>query len=303
MKKTLFALVALALGSGACASINGADDAAKVAEWGQSKAVTNVGFETPESVLYDTAMDIYLVSNINGDPTDRDDDGFISRLLPDGTVENLKWIDGADAEVILNAPKGLALVGEVLYVADIDHVRMFHRNTGESLGEIPVLGSTFLNDVVADGDGGVLVSDSGLNPDFSSSGTDTIYSISEHGVVRPLVEGVELARPNGLAVAQGMVWNVSFGSKEVRKLDRSGSLLESYQAPEGSLDGVEVLQDGTVLISSWGAKSVYRLNQDGTFETVVSDVEAAADIGVDTRRNRILIPLFKKNAVHFEPLS
>src|SRR4051812_30384150 len=65
------------------------------------------GLHTPESVLYDDQADTYLVSNVNGSPFAKDDNGFISRVAPSGEVTTLKWIDGAQANVVLNAPKGL----------------------------------------------------------------------------------------------------------------------------------------------------------------------------------------------------
>ncbi len=39
------------------------------------------GIATPESVLYDEANDRYLVSNINGKPTDLDNNGYITELF------------------------------------------------------------------------------------------------------------------------------------------------------------------------------------------------------------------------------
>ena len=51
-----------------------------------STVVADVGFATPESVLHDEAADVYLVSNINGEPLEEDGNGFISRLSPDGDV-------------------------------------------------------------------------------------------------------------------------------------------------------------------------------------------------------------------------
>src|SRR5262249_57870813 len=70
--------------------------------------VKDVGLATPESILYDAAADLYLVSNINGGPAEVDDNGFISRVTPDGKVAALKWIDGAKPDVKLHAPKGKA---------------------------------------------------------------------------------------------------------------------------------------------------------------------------------------------------
>src|SRR5205823_1591551 len=69
------------------------------------------GLSAPESVLHDAQADVYLVSNINGSPFAKDDNGFISRLSPSGEVMELKWIDGSRRDVELNAPKGLALLG------------------------------------------------------------------------------------------------------------------------------------------------------------------------------------------------
>ena len=85
--------------------------------------LTVEGFSTPESAVHDTIADVYLVSNINGSPFGDDKAGFISRVSPDGKVLDLKWIDGSSADVELNAPKGLALVAETLYVADVNVVR------------------------------------------------------------------------------------------------------------------------------------------------------------------------------------
>src|SRR5262245_61192901 len=56
--------------------------------------IKDVGFATPESVLFDADTGVYLVSNINGSPGGKDDNGFISQVDPNGTVITLKWIDG-----------------------------------------------------------------------------------------------------------------------------------------------------------------------------------------------------------------
>src|SRR5512145_1137124 len=107
------------------------------------------GFRTPESALHDAAQDIYLVSNINGRANARDNNGFISRVKPDGAVENLRFIEGGRNGATLNAPKGLALVGDTLWVADIDMVRAFDARTGAPLDSVDLAAhdAVFLNDV------------------------------------------------------------------------------------------------------------------------------------------------------------
>lgn len=93
--------------------------------------VVEGGLMTPESALHDPAADVYLVFDIDGNPSARDGNGFISRVAPDGSIRELKWIDGAREGVTLNAPKGMALRGNTLLVADLDAIRLFDRASGK----------------------------------------------------------------------------------------------------------------------------------------------------------------------------
>lgn len=259
------------------------------------------GLQTPESVLYDGDADLYLVSNINGSPVEKDDNGFISRVSPEGTVVALKWIDGAAADVTLNAPKGLGVKGDTLFVADIDAVRLFDRTTGASLGSRPVPGATFLNDVAVGPDGTVYVTDSGLKADpqgFAPTGTDAVYRFDAAGRPVAVAKDTSLGRPNGvLADSAGLVV-VTFGSGAVYRLDPSGKRTDLPQPPAGSLDGVVRLADGSLLVSSWEGQAVYRLTPGGAaWTTAVDSVESPADIGYDTKRQRVLIPLFTPSEV------
>jgi sugar lactone lactonase YvrE len=162
--------------------------------------VANVGFALPESVLHDPDADVYLVANINGAPLDADDNGFISRITPEGKILALKWIEGGQNGVQLDAPKGMAISGGVLWVADISVVRRFDAKTGRPLGEVKINGATFLNDVAATADGEVIVSDGGLTAKFEPSGTDAIYLVDRKGTVRSLARSEALGRPNGRCV-------------------------------------------------------------------------------------------------------
>src|SRR5258707_3087956 len=114
---------------------------------GATRTLTVPGFSTPESVLHDSTQDIYFVSNINGSPTAKDNNGFISPVRPDGAIENLKFIEGGRAGVTLNAPKGLALLGDTLWVTDIDRIRAFNARTGALLDSVKLDSAVFLNDV------------------------------------------------------------------------------------------------------------------------------------------------------------
>jgi hypothetical protein len=251
-----------------------------------------VGLSTPESVLHDEEADVYLVSNIEGKPADADGKAFIARLRPEGGVDVLRWIDGGKNQVTLNAPKGMAIVGEQLYVADLDTVRIFERKTGAPSGDVKISGATFLNDVGAGPDGRVIVSDTGLG-----GGTDAVYAIDpKTRSVTPLAKSKELGGPNGVAVQGDKTWVVSLGSGELYSLDASGKRADVQKLPKGSLDGVVVL-GGDLLVSSWDASAIYRGRPGGEFKIVIDDVRSPADIGYDRKRGRVLVPLFSDDEV------
>lgn len=259
-------------------------------------AVSYAGFSTPESVLYDEANDRYLVSNINGSPVGADNNGFISELSPDGKITNLKWIEAGAKKVKLDAPKGMAIVKGVLYVADISTVRMFDAKSGAPKGEIKLAGATFANDIAAGPDGKVYVSDSGLKgDDFQPSGTDAVWII-EKNKARALAKGDELGKPNGLLVDGKSVWVVTFGSGEIYRLDEKGARSDVQKLPSGALDGIVRAGEWTI-VSSWEGMQVRASKAGGPFDTLFAALKAPADIGLDTKRGRLLVPRFMDNTV------
>lgn len=268
----------------------------------QSITLSDVGFSTPESVLHDVEADVYLVSNINGAPLDEDDNGFISRLSPEGEVIELKWIDGEAEGVTLSAPKGMAIQGGLLYVTDIDCVRMFDAATGSPEGEVCLEGASFLNDLVPHADGGVIFTDMGRDASFAPAGTDAVYHLRD-GQYTALFEGDDLGGPNGVAVADGSVIVVTFFGGEIFQLDGQGARMDVLTVEGAQFDGVEVLGDGSLLVSDWGASCVHRVSPEGETTCVVGDVEGPADIGVDEERGRVLIPLFTANEVWIRPIG
>jgi len=264
--------------------------------------VSDVGFATPESVLHERMSDVYLVSNINGTPLEKDGNGFISRLSPEGEVLALKWIDGAAEGVTLNAPKGMAVEGSTLYVADIDCIRLFDVVSGAPTGEVCPEGATFLNDVAHHPDGGVLFTDSGLDASFTPSGTDALYHLMGDQAM-PVVMDPGFGAPNGVAVGEAGVYVVTFMSGQVFQVTGENQRTEVLAVEGAQFDGVEFLDDGRTLLSDWAASCVHVLATDGALTCPYGDLEAPADIGVDRERNRLLVPLFNANQVRIIPLG
>jgi sugar lactone lactonase YvrE len=258
------------------------------------------GLNTPESVLYDQATDEYIVSNIAGDPLAHDGNGYIAKLAPDGKVIEAKWIEGKKKGVTLNAPKGLAIAGDKLYVGDIDTVRIFDEKTGAPAGEVKIPGGTFVNDLAVAHDGRVLVSDSGLRSGkqaMEPSGSDAVYAIDKDKKLTTIAKGKELGGPNGLLPRADKTWVVGFQSGELYSLDAKGKRADVQKLPNGSLDGIVALPSGDLLVSSWDASGVFRGKPGGSFEVVLEGVKAPADIGYDTKRGRLLVPLFNDNEI------
>jgi SMP-30/Gluconolactonase/LRE-like region len=271
-----------------------------------SITIADTTFQTPESILHLGAIDVYLVSNINGSPTDDDNNGYISRVSPDGRVLDAKWIMGGVNGAWLNAPKGMTVTGDTLLVADINMVRLFSLTTGAPLGSWQVPGATFLNDMASGPDGTVYVTDSGLiagGHGFTDSGTDALYHFGPGGEAIVVVKDPSLGRPNGICVVPDGVVVVTFGSGEVYRIDpATGARTDLPKPPTGQLDGVVRLADGSFLISSWEGSIVYRLDGAGTYTTVVDSMTSPADIGYDSKRGRLLIPLFMANRVEVREL-
>lgn len=267
--------------------------------------IENAGFATPESFQYYAAEDMYLVTNINGSPFAVDDNGFISKISPTGEVLELKWIDGARSDTRLNGPKGLTISGNILYVADHDEVHLFELPSGKQMTSVRVSGATFLNGVTPAAEGSVFVTDMGATSDngnFVSSGTDAIYRVFPDGSYQTIAKSETLGWPNGIAISGGHLIVITSQSNEVYRVLRDGHRYILPAPPTGFLDGLVAMDDGSLIMSSWAGSAIYRLDKKGSYSTVADSLESPSDIGYDSKRNRLLVPLFLQDKLVILPL-
>jgi sugar lactone lactonase YvrE len=250
------------------------------------------GFTQPEAVRYDPDQDVYFVSNFGpGDAQAKDNNGFISKLTPDGQIQQLQFIAGGKGGVTLHAPRGMFITGDTLWVADEDAVRGFNRRTGAPLAtaNFSAYKLGFLNDVAA-GPDAVYVTD---------TGTNTIYRIA-NGRVTVALQDTSLGGPNGITwdanrsrfivVPYGgasAIKSWTAGSKTLNQIGRSGG---------SKFDGVEVLSGGRVLVASQADSSLH-LFAEGIGRPIIHTGGAPADIAVDTKRNRVAVPFVDRNLV------
>jgi len=262
---------------------------------GATRVLTVAGFSTPESVLHDSTQDIYFVSNINGSPTAKDNNGFISRVRPDGAIENLKFIEGGRGGVTLNAPKGMAVLGDTLWVADIDVARAFNARTGALLDSVKLDSAVFLNDVTVAATGAIYITDTGIRFDDVGNvlhpGPDRVFRIGPDRKVTVAVRSDSLGWPNGITVdAAGRRFIiVAFGAaKTVLSWKPGDRTPHAIAKGAGGFDGVEMV-GGRILVSSW-TDSTVSAYETGQEVKVITGVPSPADIGYDAKRNRLLLP-------------
>lgn len=255
------------------------------------------GFSGPEAVRYDAEQDLYFVSNFNGPANALDDNGFISRLRPDGSIEALRFIAGGSNGVTLHAPRGMAITGDTLWAVDVDAVRGFDRRTGAPLAVVSFSGQDvgFLNDVTPGPDGALYVTDTGRN---------RIFRVARGRPAMVLADSA-IGGPNGItwdgASADLIIasWNRNVihawapGMTPLRTIGTSRT--------GRRFDGIEIRADGSILVASQADSSIH-LFRNSIGEPLFKVQGAPADIAIDTKRNRVVVPYIARNRVEIYQL-
>ena len=257
--------------------------------------------KNPESVAYSPKLNVLFVSNVNGKPTEKDQNGFISKVSPaNGSIIELNWVTG------LNAPKGIALSNNNnrLFVSDLTDLVEIDINTGKIIKRFNAPGSAFLNDVVSDKQGNIYVSD---------TITNTIYKLDGNNItstLQPWLQSAQLNGPNGLHVDESKnklivaslgkfskpgagIEVVDLKNKTITPLGKEGTT-----SPFGGLDGIESDPTGErYYVTDNPAGKLYLVNADGTGYGTLIDLhtQGAADIGFIPSQSTVIIPLMKDN--------
>lgn len=251
------------------------------------------GFSNPESVLFDPAANILYVSNVAGDAADKDGRGFISRLSTDGKIEMLEWATGLDA------PKGLALANDRLYVSDIDQLVAIDTATGAVAQRWPAAGAKFLNDVVADMNGRVFVSDMVTNRIWLLDGDQFAVWLDDAKLENPnglRIDGSKLIvaswgvmAPDFSTKVPGHLLAVDLASKEITHL--------GDPRPVGNLDGLEPDGAGGWYVTDWMSGGLYHAGADGRAEQLLDLPPGSADIGTIPADRVVLVPMMNEGEV------
>ena len=254
------------------------------------------GLEGPEAVKYDPVQDVYFVSNFGPSPDEDANDGYLSRVsAADGAIEQLRWAVG-DEDRPLQEPRGMALSGDTLWVADARGLHAFDPVTGSQLDfvDLTALEPGFLNDVAVGQDGGIYVTDTGVSQLIRLDG--------RRGIV--VATGPSLGSPNGIVlepVSGRMIlvpWEA--GGDSLRIWDPVHRTLEIWAtSPGGPFDGAEF--SGSDLIVASQGDSALHLVRSGTGHPFQKVSGRPADIAFDSRRGRIAVPYIALDRVDVFP--
>ena len=240
---------------------------------------TDTLLKTPESVLFDGSAKLLYVSNIDGTPDGKDGKGSVGKVALDGKIIATDWVKG------LNAPKGMGLYKNRLYVADLTEVVVIDVPAAKIIAHIPVPGAVFLNDITIDKNGIVYVSD---------TRTFKVHKI-ENNQVSTILEG--LKGPNGLLAVGADLLILDRGS--LLKLAPGGKPVTLATDMDAATDGIEMVKPNEYLVSSW-VGLVYYVSADGSKQTLLDTREQkinSADIGYDAKNRILYVPTFYKNGI------
>ncbi len=266
---------------------------------------TPANLKNPESVAYASKQNVLFVSNMNGEPDQKDQNGFISKVSPsNGSIIKLNWITA------LNAPKGIAISNDnsKLYVADITDLVEIDIASGKIIKRFNAPGSSLLNDVVADNQGNIYVSDTNVNTIYK---LDTnLGNSTSSPELQAWLQDPQLNSPNGLHMGDndnniivvsigpvskpvGGIEVIDVKNKTITSLGEQGTT-----SPLGGLDGIESDASNThYYVTDNPAGKVYDVNADGTgYKTLIDlNTQGAADLGSIPGQSTIIIPLTQDN--------
>jgi hypothetical protein len=266
-----------------------------------ASAITVVkGLVNPESVLVGSDHKIY-VSQIG--EFSKDGDGSIVIVTPEGKIET--FASGFDD------PKGLAQIGQYIYVADKTKIWKINRKGKVSIfvtaKNFPTL-PKFLNDLTTDKRGNLYVSDTG---DIEKGGGGAIYKIPTIGKIKVKLllneeKDPRIKSPNGLLVDRDDLWSVDFHTGELFKTSLKTLKPNKIAAGFGGADGIARDRRGNLYISDWKNGKVWRVYTKSlpVRRTLYSQTfKSAADLTLDAKEKFILVPDMKAGTLTWLPIQ
>ncbi len=250
---------------------------------------TDSVFKVPESVLYDAKNQVLYVSNIDGkEPWGKDGKGSIGKVGLNGEVIAVEWITG------LNAPKGMSLYNNKLYVADLNEIVVIDLVKNIIEKKLLIEGAVGLNDISVNKRGELYVSDSRARKVL-------MFPVNEPKKVSVILDSSDLKGPNGVLFYNQSLYVLDAGSMYIYQFDpkKGKNFTKITGGMDGGTDGVENVTGNEFLVSTW-AGIVFYIYADGSKQVLMDGREQkinSADIGYDAKKRIVYVPTFWKNTV------
>lgn len=257
-------------------------------------AYTITGLDGPEAVRFDPDQDVYFISNFTGGGNDQDSAGFITKADAEGNILELEFMTGTD-NAPLHAPRGMFIVGQTLWAADVLGLHGFDKTSGKQTNFVDLSDFEigFLNDVSADKNGILYVTD---------TGTSVVYKV-ENETVELFLEDLSYA-PNGITMnpdTGNFVLALWGGDQIFNSFNTDGVLSEFATLEGGYFDGIEFI-NGTLFSASQQDSSI-RIFNENTEQILIKTTGRPADIGINTKLNHIAVPYIALDRVDIWDLS
>lgn len=239
---------------------------------------TDAVLAIPESVLADTKKNVLYVSLIDGPSWESDGKGGVGRLDPSGKNYDSSWVTG------LNAPKGMGIIGDRIYVADMGAVVVIDIPGKKIEKRIDIPDAKGLNDIAISDMKVIYVSD---------SRTGRIWKIEKDS---PTLFMDSVAGVNGLK-AIGSDLYIGAGKNFIRA-DKNKVVTKIAEVPQG-IDGIEPIGNGDFLLTAWGGY-IWYVSSNGKVETLLEshlEKKNTADIGYDAEKRIVYVPTFNAKTV------
>jgi sugar lactone lactonase YvrE len=241
------------------------------------------GFSHPESVLFDKDQEVFFVSNMAGK---KDRDGFISKVSLAGDLLDTLYTTG------LNDPKGMLIWNDKLLVTDVTFLVEIDRTSGKILRRIQLEHAKSLNDIAADKEGNIYISDLAGN---------SIFKMDLTGHISQWLHDPQLERPNGLLISGKQLFIASWGSKEEGNLLKvnlkTKEITQVSKCGVGNLDGIQEIAPQSFLVSDWATGKIYRMNTNGSSIEMIQSAKSAGDILLLRDTPQLLIPMNHQNEI------
>lgn len=235
-------------------------------------------FKSPESAIVDVQRQRIYVSNVNG--YTENGLGYLTALDLEGQVVAEKWIAG------INAPTGLAIDGDTLYVVDFNRLVEISIIDGDIRNIYPVTqDNPGLNDVTISPAGDIYVSSSNLS---------AIYKL-QNGELTTWVQDDQLKWANGLLATSESLIVAGFYLKTVdlaSKAVTSYSDASEFQALE-DLESIESDGEQGYYLTQIGDKPIMHINSAGELSVALSREGYSADIDYSPKQKLLLVPSAK----------